>query len=1008
MSLNQTHKALVRENLRKTNETSGSQRKRRKVNVPAETVDVDSESTDDFEDVDLENVDLEALATTGRASIEPTPIGENSHNDEMTRNMSDENSGSEFDSDDFDDLEDVDMDMFSSPANDKSNETLTFNISNGQKEAESAKKKRTFVPISKHERKTRKLVHKLVLFAMVCHGAVRNKWCSDQALLQQLRKSVSAEIVDLFHQDEKDVLDYVKAKKFIDGLRKLSTVFSRKFKVSSPGITRKDWGSTEITEDEKEKKVTFDKFMKSVRGFRGSRDVAAQAFVAVLRSIGVNARLVFSVQVPDYRSIRPVKDKSKDEREPTPAESPSKPKSEFDPVFIPNSRQALLSGIRSRKKKAAQKAQAKKTESAASFPIFWIEVWNKYSKKWITVDPVVFKVVEVAPMRRKCKFDAPGTDETHQTWYVIAYDHKGCLTDVTRRYTQYYNAKTAKRRIGFASEEDAHWYGRMLRAVGRPKSSITQAEATELKEFHDRHICEGTPNNMADFKNHPVYALEPQLRQDEIIYPKDETSKCGTFRSSNKSSVMPVYKRSCVYKLKTPKAWHMSGRVLKVGAQPLKTKKAQVQFADEDGDDDGQVRLYAEFQTELYIPPPIVDGNITKNVYGNVEIFRPWMVPENGYLVPVSRDVSMKMLETAARWILNIDYAKAIVSFEFGKGQKTKRAPTAKEGGVLIDEQYRDGMLAVIEGLKEQEEQQRREAVELNALRSWNFFLKKLQIVKRLDRSHGKVDGEESGTKNAMQVDDEDDEGYYSVGSDDANSDNDAYTPRPTKRTARQTPSEDDLDDVGGGFLMEDSNFGEGGENTDFTDGGFSPEETSVNVSMGIDGSGERVDSQVSNEAISDNEECSLMETDALQDHQNLNSAENVNSIRSEEDVSELAPGPVEPKGEIPTGVLDPNGKTYPRARRSQLRASRTAEYANSGNGSPNMDMSVINLDSDESGDHIESATRSQVPKAANIRRSSRSAARAGRQRVSEADAYIDLDTDDEEAELEIEYSDDE
>ncbi|OBA21568.1 putative DNA repair protein Rad4, partial [Metschnikowia bicuspidata var. bicuspidata NRRL YB-4993] len=635
----------------------------------------------------------------------------------------------EVDSDDFDDLEDVDMDLLdeANQNGDRGNETLTFSINNGDKERSEARKKRTFVPILKQERIMRKLIHKLVLFSMICHGAIRNRWCGDRRLLDMLKKTVSAEIASLFHQDNADVLSVVKAKRFVDGLRKLLTVFSRKFKVTSPGIQRRDWSSTGNTTEEKDRIMSFERFMKCVKTFHGSRDVGAQAFVAVLRSMGVNARLVFSVQVPDYRSIRPVKDGSnqKGEKE-NPIRETNKPKSEFDPVENPN------------------------------YPVFWIEVWNKYSRKWITVDPIVFKVVEVMPMRRKCKFDAPAAEESHQTWYVIAYDERNVIKDVTRRYTQFYNAKTVKKRIGFASDEDAHWYSRVLRSIGKQKGSISQAEAMELKEFHDRHVCEGTPNNMADFKNHPVYALEPQLRQDEIIYPNDETSKCGTFRSSNKSSIMPVYKRSCVHKLKTPKAWHMSGRVLKVGAQPLKTKKAHI-------------LLYAEFQTELYIPPPIIDGKITKNAYGNVEIFRPTMVPENGVLLKITRDVSMKMLENAARWVLNIDYAKAIVSFEFGKALKNKRAPTAKEGGILIDAQYKEAMLAVLDGLREQEEQEKREAVELNALRSWNFFMKKLQIVSRLDRSHGKVthSGEDADIpleKEEIHKEDEeeeDEEGYF-------------------------------------------------------------------------------------------------------------------------------------------------------------------------------------------------------------------------------------------------------
>ena len=41
---------------------------------------------------------------------------------------------------------------------------------------------------------------------------------------------------------------------------------------------------------------------------------------------------------------------------------------------------------------------------------------------------------------------------------------------------------------------------------------------------------------------------------------------------------------------------------LKVGAIPLKSKEEDV-------------RLYAEFQTQLYIPPPVTDGIVLKSIW---------------------------------------------------------------------------------------------------------------------------------------------------------------------------------------------------------------------------------------------------------------------------------------------------------------------------------------------------------------------------------------------------------
>ncbi|WPK24315.1 hypothetical protein PUMCH_001583 [Australozyma saopauloensis] len=804
MLLAPNHKKLLRQQLRLVDAGESTQRKKRRTARNAvsnskkelELIEIDAStlSSDEFEDVDLE------LNQTPRNKVEISKLEISDPFVKAGLNLD----GIEEDVDEFDDLEDVDLDQMFLNAADNSHdslETLTFTLAApASSDSAKNKRKRAFTPIPKEERVNRKMMHKLLLMGFMCHGAIRNRWCSDKKLMQLLKNTLPQQVVLMFHQDKENVLDVVKARKFIDGLRTVMLVYAKKFKVSFAGITRPDWKLAEITQEKSDRAVSLNRFRRLARALQGSRDIQAQGLVALLRSISVHARLVFSIQVPDHKSLRPAIEEKKLTEENVDLKE-SKPLSEFEPVFIPNGRLALLSGIRS--KLSSELTKKSSDAQPVKFPVFWVEVWNKYSKKWITVDPAVFKVVEVQPMRRKSKFEAPMSEEGHQTWYVLAYDHRGVVRDVTRRYTQYYNAKTVKKRVGFDSDDDQHWYEQALRVVSCKSASLTEAEAYEMKEFRDRHVCEGIPNNMADFKNHPVYALESQLRQDEIIYPKDDSSKCGTFRSSNKNSTIPIYKRSHVYHLKTPKAWHMKGRVLKVGVRPLKTKplKTGGLYAEGSDDLDDEIRLYAEFQTEMFIPPPIINGQIEKNAYGNVEIFVPTMLPENGYLARVSSTVTIKMLEKAAKYILKVDYAKAIVSFDFGNSLKSKRTPTATEGGILIDKQYREALEVVLEALEEEEENQKRIEREISALKYWNFFLKKLQIMRRLDKQHGVLasDGESllervapgpevevDVAKNASASEEED---YYSVGSENENSENEHYVPRPSRRRQAQDRS---------------------------------------------------------------------------------------------------------------------------------------------------------------------------------------------------------------------------
>lgn len=774
MSLDPNHRALLRKNLSRNSAQQPERKKRKRhVSPPVESDDIPElfEADSSSDSMEFEDVDIEAPEA-------PSPTNPVTAND-----RSDLEEGS----DDFEDLEDVDLEaMLDEHPNPEESITITFNE---QKSEEAKGKKKRVATVPKQERHRRKLVHQLYLMAMLAHGATRNSWCNDKTLQKMLVENFPRGLKNHFDPPA-SLIDFVKQRHFVEGLQKL--VKHWRFRVMAQGLVRKDWGELLIKQELTMHNVNQDRFRQAICAFRGSRDLGAQGFVSLLRGYGLNARLVFSLQPPDFRSITPAKTPDDEVKEERPALK-KKTGSEFDEVFIPDAKSEFLLGVRGTETKSPRRERTKKKFNfpIAQYPVFWVEVWNSYLKKWITVDPIVNKSVEVMPMRKKGKFESAALDPTYQTLYVFAYDKTGDVRDVTRRYTQYYNAKTVKKRIDHLSDKDEHWFEQVVKAV-RSHKSYGLPEIKELNEFLLRDQYEGVPNNMTDFKNHPLYALESQLRKDEVIYPNDDSSKCGTFRPMNKDNVVPIFKRSHVFRLRTAKAWYLRGRVLKIGAQPLKTKEKQLAQMEEE-DEDGLVRLYAEFQTNLYHAPPIVDGEIPKNAYGNVEIFVPSMMPENGYLVHVSERLPIKLIERAAREFLKIDHARAIVAFDFTeKNSKNKRAPTARVGGVLVDAQYKEAIDLILEGLIDLEEDEKRRKVELTALRGWSFFLKKLMIMDRLNKQHGEVD----------QDDNSDGDGYYSVGSESESGGDEYNAPRPrgerlTKRSEQATIDE-----------MEDDNFG--------------------------------------------------------------------------------------------------------------------------------------------------------------------------------------------------------
>ena len=105
------------------------------------------------------------------------------------------------------------------------------------------------------------------------------------------------------------------------------------------------------------------------------------------------------------------------------------------------------------------------------------------------------------------------------------------------------------------------------------------------------------------------FALTRHLRRDEVIYPLHEI---GKFRGE------PVYPRANVQRLKAAEGWMREGRMISMGQQPLKRVKARattierkrmlevVKMAKTDDQEDQQ-GLYAKWQTEPYVPEPVVD-----------------------------------------------------------------------------------------------------------------------------------------------------------------------------------------------------------------------------------------------------------------------------------------------------------------------------------------------------------------------------------------------------------------
>lgn len=167
-----------------------------------------------------------------------------------------------------------------------------------------------------------------------------------------------------------------------------------------------------------------------------------------------------------------------------------------------------------------------------------------------------------------------------------------------------------------------------------------------------------------DLSESSSFALERHLRREEVIHPRKPV---GVFRGEQ------VFPRSSVVVCKSAETYMREGRRIKGGQEALKlvkprtvtiNRKREEELLKMEGQEVALQGLFAEWQTELLIPPPIVNvsiflckierrflnatrqsklsflspfsnkGIIPRNGYGNFDLFAPHMLPQGAKHLP--------------------------------------------------------------------------------------------------------------------------------------------------------------------------------------------------------------------------------------------------------------------------------------------------------------------------------------------------------------------------------------
>ncbi|KAK6539027.1 hypothetical protein TWF694_010574 [Orbilia ellipsospora] len=591
------------------------------------------------------------------------------------------------------------------------------------------------------ERKIRLEVHKLHVLCLLAHNHYRSRLCNDKKtqkyLLPILEKKVIAELNDNSYQQ---------SKVFRIGLSNAAAAFRRRFTVTKPGTRKPLWGYTASSFDSLvgDGVVGIKEFRAAAQNMEGTRDLGAQLFCALLRRTGLDARMVCSLQPLSYhfKSKYNIDDEkkrlmlfvteNKDDYETSDEDVDS---ATFvgnvnkayggPPPQRPNWRLPPVAAARSGAAPAAKKP-SKKREKALRVhdptqPIYWVEVFDEMSQSWIAVDPLGMGVV-----RNLTQFEPPKSDFQNEMSYVVAFDNDNHVRDITRKYVKDYNGLTRTLRVD-GTLDGAKWWSKALRLYKIPAYMAPDRDQLENGLMEDRVLREGVPKSLSAMKNHPVFVIEEQLRQNEVLHPK---VKCGTMSGKNRKSI-PVYRRQDVKQVKTATQWYMLGREIKAGEQPLKHKtikkpkrSREMELDELEEPEEQETGMYAEFQTIIYLSEPCVGPIVPQNAYGNIDLYVPSMLPEGGVHIP------HKMARVAADFLGIGDFvADAVVGFDF----RTAGKSTPVINGIVVGQESEDALWLMIRHIEKEEAEAADEERRLKLLALWRNMFLKLRIKKHVD-----------------------------------------------------------------------------------------------------------------------------------------------------------------------------------------------------------------------------------------------------------------------------------
>jgi xeroderma pigmentosum group C-complementing protein len=609
-------------------------------------------------------------------------------------------------------------------------------------------------------------------------------------------------------------------------LKYLSAYWKKRFRIIAPGLRKQGYRTAfELDAEVKsfkndlhdpkrhgERIASLEEFKQLAKKCEGSRDVGAQLFTALLRGLGIEARLVASLQPTGFGWSKGEEAKPRKRSETEPSSSGKQRATSFDrqsdlddigseqvadqplkPIFRPSPSKFAKGGKQSTKgthsapinvdgsdselssapdsdsdtsimgtaamKPPGLKSPSRFLDKDLRFPIYWTEVLSPVSNSYYPVSTLANPNVATAPEHYQA-FEPRGAaaEKSKQViCYVTAFSSDGTAKDVTVRYlkrrqlpgkTKGFRMPPEKvpvynRRGKVLKYEEYDWFKRAMSCYSRSSDKRTLADDLEdqgdLVPFKPEKTAKDGSDpkgveTLQGYKNSAEFVLERHLRREEAFLPHAKIVKYFSTGKGDKATKEAVYLRKDVVACKTVESWHKEGRELIPGEQALKyvpyravtiIRKREIEDTTRETGEKPTQGLYSKDQTTWIVPPPIKDGRIPRNVFGNIDVYVPSMVPKGA--VHVRLKGTGKLCKR-----LGIDYAEACTGFEFGK----QRAVPVLTGVVVAEEN--EHLLVDAwrheEKIKKEKEEGKREA---KSLAMWKKFLYGLRIVQRMNAEYG-------------------------------------------------------------------------------------------------------------------------------------------------------------------------------------------------------------------------------------------------------------------------------